>query len=146
MLFVPILDQGLFYHFPKYVRRSMTQILARKIVSFGLGPNGTTAVTKHWKVTSREDIPFVSMSKQQYPFGPRNCRKIIGKENRDRSHPGCVPPYSDYHHFTSSTKPWERGMPVNLTLPKNRFKSSHHLWWQTLLELQEMDGANLTRM
>jgi hypothetical protein len=51
---------------------------------------------------------------------------------------GCVPPYSDFMHFSGSYKPWRTGPPDDLHHDTN--STPHRLWWSTLTLLNdEMD-------
>ncbi|CAB9507973.1 Glycosyl transferase family 8 [Seminavis robusta] len=133
-------DQGLLYSYPKYNLQSMTQILSRKIINFGPGPNGTTVIEKVMNVTSVKSSPFSKLSKPQFAFSPSSCMMFTYKYAP--GWPGCVPPYADHSHFSGKKKPWKYRKPKDLwedAKPRNDF----YLWWRTLDKLQQ-DGINIT--
>jgi signal peptidase I len=134
-------EQGYIYYFCKYVAKSCTHILSRKIYNFGPGPNGTTAIEKMWKVGSLQDSPMAPLSKRHYSFLPRNCHKFAGA-GRNNGYPGCVPPWSDFHHFVGSGKPWLSSF--DALKSKEEPKSSDALWWHELLALEHEYGVNVT--
>jgi hypothetical protein len=134
-------DQGYIYYFCKYVSKSCTHILSRKIYNFGPGPNGTTAIEKMWKVASPKDSPMATLSKRHYSFFPRSCGKFAGA-SRNTGYPGCVPPWSDFHHFTGRGKPWMKSF--DALKSKEKPTNSEVLWWHELFALAHEHGVNIT--
>ncbi|CAB9523467.1 Glycogenin [Seminavis robusta] len=136
-------DQGLHYHMTKYEIQNVTQLFARKIVHWGKAPNnGTTIAEQVIPVTSRLQSPLVNYSKVQYNIFPSECGKWTGK--RKGNWPGCVPPYSDFEHFSGKGKAWTMKVPEDIwddmdTQPK----STRHLWWQVLYQLKVEDGLDI---
>mmetsp|Transcript_8956 Transcript_8956/g.25174 ORF Transcript_8956/g.25174 Transcript_8956/m.25174 type:complete len:290 (-) Transcript_8956:184-1053(-) len=145
-------DQGLLYHFPKYVQGKLTQILARKIVNYDYDPRiRVLNATKTWNVGSISESPLTShMNKTRYQFLPKNCKRWT------RNH--CVPPYSDHAHFTMMDKPWKYDHnleELDVMMRRTRLTNSNivaflppktavELWWQTLFELRQYEGINVS--
>ena len=145
-------DQGLLYHFAKYVQGKLTQILARKIVNFDFEPAAKILnITRQWHIEKSASGPLSPyVNKTRYPFVANNCRRWT------RNH--CVPPYSDHAHFTMSDKPWSyehnlkqvRSMMETANssnASKIAFaapKTAVEMWWQILLELFHKDGINIS--
>ena len=141
-------DQGLFYHYPKYVRKQMTQVLARKVVNYGPAstPAGVTVV-QQWNITSRHDSPFVPHSQRHVSFQPSNCKRMTGQSKRPW--PGCLPPYSDWSHFTGKAKPWNQNPPPSSFWQlesRTSAPSDMELWWRTFRDLYLEDGIDITDM
>ena len=134
------------YHYPKYVKKALTNILARKVVNYGPDAKGKIHVEREWKVTSSSTSPFANLSQRVFDFDPGNCNKVTGRFGLDTPDwPGCVPPYRDYHHFTGSDKPW-MGLPNRNVWVLNRTAfSSTQLWWQMVRKLKEEDGIDITQ-
>lgn len=136
------------------MQKSVTQILARKIQSFGPGPNNTVVVTTIVNVTSKTSSPLFNYSKNHYGFEPKTCKRITAMRDRQNSvWPGCVPPYSDFEHFFGETKPWLLHPP-----PLNLWKRQHYngtsllnarnpplvLWWHMLYRLEQEGITSMT--
>ena len=144
-------DQGLLYHYPKFEQQQLTQLLARQIVNFGRDPSsGRTVKTQVWNVTSVWDSPLGRLSKRRYKFTPRNCNKHTNQRGKDW--PGCVPPYSDFCHFTGGDKPWKSGTLAywrlkmeprpgrNGTLIHRQLANPSYLWWKIAFALEAEFG------
>jgi hypothetical protein len=137
-------DQGLLYHFPKYVKKELTNIFSRKIVNYAYLPNGTVHVAQEWMVTQQFESPFHNQTTfHPYPWLiPSNCDRMTARRP-DLKWPGCVPPYNHYQHFTGGDKPW-RNAPLDHVWKEeyNRTKalkvnSGLELWWRTIRELDK---------
>ncbi|CAB9516110.1 expressed unknown protein [Seminavis robusta] len=138
-------DQGLHYHMTKYVMQNVTQILSRKIINFGRAPNnGSTIEEKVITVTSRWDSPLKEYSKPSYKTGPSLCKKWTGNHHATEKWPGCVPPYSDFDHYSGKTKFWHKPVPEDVwdDMPRQP-KSMIHLWYQLLYKLKKEDGLDI---
>ena len=149
------------YYWTKYRLKSLTQILSKKILNFGPGPNGDVIVERQWNINQRHESPMYKYSKDVlYPFEMAySCirfttgQKYSKKGSRftaqlmdDKSLEDCNPPYSDYEHFSGGRAVWFYRPPSNVLAPlTNRLMSgTGHLWWKTLVSLQKEDGINLT--
>ena len=130
-------DQGLFYDYPKYLQKSLTQILSRKIFNFGPGPNNTVVVEKNWNTKRIKNSPLYKHSNSMFKFERPGCARV------SRGH--CVPPYRDHAHFMNNMKPW---LKPQLTDLWNNTKplTAKRLWWQTVAKLQMEDGINITSL
>ena len=129
-------DQGLLYYYPKYLQKSMTQIMSRKIINYGPGPNNTVVVEKEWDIKNRrKNSPLWKYSKNQYDFERPDCKRVtVGL---------CVPPYNDHAHFMGKDlKPWKNLPFSRQDLWDTTAKlTATRLWWQTVGRLKE-DGIN----
>jgi len=111
-------DQGIFYYYPKYIQKSLTQIMGDEVFHFG--ENGT-----RWQTNS---LPPQSSSSIWDGEAP-NCQRWTRRQG------GCfVPPYSDHAHFTKPfSKPWQVAAPPKEKEPT----SAYDLWWKILYELED---------
>ncbi len=133
-------DQGFLYHYCKYVLKECTQILARKIINFG---SGSTLIEKQWNVTSLHTSPLTDVAPSEaYIFSSSNCGTLTAYWCP--GWPGCVPPYKDFRHYTGRSKPWKQDHPA--TTRKQEPRSNDHLWWQTLVELRDEEGLNMSAL
>jgi alpha-N-acetylglucosamine transferase len=118
-------DQGILYYYPRYMRESLTQILAGEILHFGKN-------NSQWKTPSLPPTTSV-------PFEVPNCHRWTNNHSA-----GCLPPYSDHAHFTHPlAKPWQLDvLPPRLQGPdKEEPRSALDLWWQTLYRLCDEHAA-----
>ena len=126
------------------MKKQLTNIFSRKVVNYGATTDGTIHVEHEWIVANESKSPFYNQTSfRPYPWlVPSNCDRITARRP-DPGWPGCVPPYSHYHHFTGGDKPWKKPPPPG-TLPGGGMKESKRttkitsgvqLWWQTLQEL-----------
>lgn len=137
-------DQGFAYHYCKYVLKRCTQILSRKVTNFhfpiGSSPNNATnktmIVQKEWTVSSINQSPFFEYSKRHYNFQSSKCAKFTGGSI-------CVPPYSDFSHFTGRSKPWKQ---TPLTTRLGTPHTASHLWWITLSQIRNEFGINVSAL
>jgi hypothetical protein len=127
-------DQGLLYHYTKYVRKSVTIVLADRVQNWGTTTevgtdgNGTAADGNGTVVRLLETLkfPFQNYAQPSRILNQKCERWTAGK--------GCPSPYSDYFHFTSKSKPWFNGPPSDLS-HKTKTASSEHFWWYILIFL-----------
>ena len=119
----------------------MTQILARKIVNFGAGKNGTV-VEKIWKAKRREDSPLFNFSMApKYSFEvPLACSRFTKREVRGWL--DCNPPYSDHEHFSAGSAVWFEDPPRDIPAIEAP-RSTRDLWWQTFGSLRDNDRVDL---
>lgn len=134
------------YHYPKYVKKALTNIFSRKIVNFGADANGTVYAERVWMTPSLNASLFANVSQRVFDFDPGNCNKVTGRYGIDAPDwPGCVPPYSDYHHFTGGDKPWKSPPPRNVWVLNRAAFSSNQMWWQMIREMKVEDGIDITK-
>jgi hypothetical protein len=135
-------DQGFFYHYCKYVLQECTQILARRIINFGSPPEKETVfIERQWNVTSLSTSPLTKVApKNAYNFSPGNCGLVTSYASPHW--PGCVPPYRDFRHYTGRSKPWQQDSLATTT--KRDPTTIDHLWWNTLVELRDVEGLNVS--
>lgn len=148
-------DQGFIYHYCKYVLKDCTQILARKVVNFGpTSPSKNTTfnnsndkqattsrtIEEQWNITSIKKNVWTDVApKKAYGFTPSNCGRLTSSSSPDW--PGCGQPYWDFRHFTGRSKPWKDGKNKKMAW-QPKATSTDHLWWNTFLELQTVEGLN----
>ena len=119
-------DQGLLYHYTKYVKKSVSIIHYKNLVeNWGAsGPNGTVEL----ELIIQD--PFANYSKPRIRESD-SCRKFM-----------C-----DYIHFSGRGKPWLHRPPDDIIAGHpTKNGDSKHLWWNTLYELNnELDiGLNFS--
>lgn len=120
-------DQGLLYHWVKYVKKSVTVVLGGSTVDWIPHPNGTMhrveGLSNLDELVQGERISCWAMQ--------NNFRK-------------CRPPHSDFMHFTGKKKPWILGPPVNLTEGSASFKEeSRRFWFSELAAVNRTLGMGL---
>ena len=121
-------DQGLLYHWVKYVKQSMTVVMSDWTENWVPYPNGT--------MHGKEDI--VRLNDLMKYSEPRECW------NRQSTYKSCKPPHSDFMHFTGKKKPWLKGPPANLTEGSASFEDeSRRFWFSELAQLNSRLGMNL---
>jgi alpha-N-acetylglucosamine transferase len=123
-------DQGLLYHWVKYVKKQVTIIHGRNIQTFLPNPD-TNQVEMVKSVDSRTifgDIIQQSLNNTHYV-------RPVHRAGRNTDY---AVPYMHYHHFVGKTKPW-RNPKVAHNPPKHRDvpNSPVHLWFNTLREIEE---------
>jgi hypothetical protein len=120
-------DQGLLYHWVKYAKKNVSIVIGSKIEQWGTWANNGTVRLEQ---TLDSKVVLQNLSK------PLRCWK------------SCLPIYGDHVHFGGGRKPWLRQPPSNLTA-RTRLESAYHLWFWTLMQLNEeldmgLDFANWT--
>ena len=127
------LDQGLLYHYVKFVRQSVSIVLGKTVQNFRPSTDGlnTTVVLD---MTLHE--PFVNVT----------CRRQTRKRRKDRyfHHPATgnqlahIPPYGDFAHFYSIFKPWENSEAARAVMKtKNDADNVLEYWFFLLRRLNE---------
>jgi hypothetical protein len=111
-------DQGLLYHWVKYVQRSFSVATRDRIEHWGPMGNGTRLEG----VTPLTDwAHFTNVTR---------CYKGTNKFRK------CLPPHSDMIHYTGTHKPWMQPIPKGLNR-HTRSKSQYHFWFGMLMELND---------
>jgi hypothetical protein len=116
-------DQGLLYHWAKYVKRNVSIVFEDRVENWGPSRGvGTTG-----SVTMQETVrkPFLNYSKPRLRVYPM-CRKFL-----------C-----DIMHFSGTKKPWLRKPPKDLS-GATKEKDALHLWWHTLKEIDRIADLRL---
>jgi alpha-N-acetylglucosamine transferase len=139
-------DQGLLYHYTKYVRKSVTIILADRVENWGTNTDTDTVGTDA-NVNANDTVLVRLQETLKFPFQNYSSQ---ANNNKMASHKclrwtrgkGCPPPYSDYFHFSGSGKPWFRGPPPDLS-NETKTASAEHVWWYTLTILNDQLGMGI---
>jgi hypothetical protein len=108
-------DQGLLYHWVKYEQKSVSIIFKKTIQNWGVGANGD--VTLQQTIGIATIAPTITVN--------RTCWTGFMSQNP------CVPPHSDYVHFTGGKKPWLRGPPKDFGAADMK-SSPAHSWFHVL--------------
>jgi hypothetical protein len=115
-------DQGLLYHWVKYVKKSVSLVRSNIIENWSVDSNGTL------RITATHDDPFVNVSRPT---------KVFHHECMRWCHNGCYAPYRDWVHFTGKKKPWLSDKPpLNLTA-ETGLTTRRMFWWYTLKQLND---------
>lgn len=121
-------DQGLLYHWCKYVSRSVSIVLRNKV--------------SHWgnKMGKAAHVRTDVLTDLLKGFTTKKPKCSTGK-GRLRE---CHSPYSDYRHFTGRFKPWLIGPPRDYLQYPN--KSDTHIWFSHLHAINHEHnlGLNVT--
>jgi hypothetical protein len=119
-------DQGLLFHWVKYEQKSVSVVLKDKIQNWGAdSTDGTVRMEKEL------DLSVVSEHARVRP-----CWKEIIKFRQ------CLPPHSDFTHFTGRSKPWLNTPPPDLS-EATASLSPQHFWFYTLSILNDKMGIGL---
>ena len=130
-------DQGLLYHYVKYARKSVTIIV---------GEPGNFAQNWHRGPNNTAELENTVAS----PFGNYTCRKP-GRRNDEGygSHPAfgnslkSLHPYSDYTHFYSIFKPWEKAELPAEPASREEAADSTTYWFFVLRQLNRKLGMEV---
>jgi hypothetical protein len=130
-------DQGLLYHYTKYVRKSVTIVLADRVENWGTTTNHTESTDGKGTVNASATAVRL-LETLKFPFqNYSQPSSIVSNQCGGRTHgKGCPSPYSDYFHFTGSGKPWFKGPPSDLS-NETKIASAEHFWWYTLTVLND---------
>jgi hypothetical protein len=109
-----IADQGLLYHWVKYERQSVSILINRVVQNWGTDADGQPKMKE--KVIFQTLLDRVPESSHHPNFCWRTFVRVRA----------CVPPHSDYVHFTGNRKPWKAlGRTQNATtVSKTRYRRS----------------------
>jgi hypothetical protein len=123
-------DQGLLYHWCKYVKKSVSILFRDRIENYGSLSNGTVfheSTTRHLFLNS--SVVGGGINNSDYP----RIRCLL-----DSNPESCIgrAPASNYVHFTGNAKPWFHGPPQDLS-PATELNSGKHLWYTTLSRLND---------
>jgi hypothetical protein len=101
-------DQGLLYHWTKYVKKSVSIVFYDRVENLSADVNGTVYLER------QQQGIFANFSKPLiWSFGA--CQKFM-----------C-----DFQHFTGTLKPWLRKPPEDLS-ETTKLKDATYLWWHYL--------------
>lgn len=127
-------DQGLLYHYVKFVRCSVSIVLGKSV--------------QNWKpMTFENGTVAVALDKVlQEPFKNATCRRGNRSGERYMHHPATgntlaiLPPYGDFAHFYSVFKPWEsldEAIAAARLPSKRSAENVLQYWFYLLRELNE---------
>jgi hypothetical protein len=115
-------DQGLLYHYVKYVKKSVSIIgSGNRVENWGAAANGTVVLEETL------DNPFRPYATKRRVTQYGACRKFM-----------C-----DYIHFSGTAKPWLGKPPDDIASEQHKNSDAKHVWWHTLYELNEEVGLYL---
>jgi hypothetical protein len=115
-------DQGLLYHYVKYVKKTVSIIgSGNRVENWGAAANGTVILEE-----TLDD-----------PFRPYSTKRRITQ------HGACLKFMCDYIHFSGTGKPWLSRPPSDIASDERRNADPRHIWWHTLYELNEELGLHL---
>jgi hypothetical protein len=119
------------YHYTKYEQKSLSIVLRNTVQNWDV--DATTGYVHLEQTLDIKSVfhPVVNETglEQPVPF-QRSCWKEV------MAHKPCIPPHSDFVHFTGSKKPWLRGPPDNLVTVSSA-TSPWHFWFATLSVLND---------
>lgn len=110
-------DQGLLYHYTKYVRKSVSMLTSYGgtiAQNWGAAMNGTVILE------NIVEIPEEKLSKPRIRLKIQ-CKKFL-----------C-----GFSHFTTKNKPWLSTPTSDMLLEKNQNTDARYIWWNTLRKLNE---------
>ena len=95
-------DEGLLYNWVKYEKKAVSIVMQDTIQSWGVGQDGKLVLE------STVNLPdeHVFHNDRSVPY---TCW------NGTVAQKPCIPPHSDYFHFSGDTKPWLSGPPPDLS-------------------------------
>jgi hypothetical protein len=147
-------DQGLFYVYPRFLRKSLTHILHDRFINYGPGgPHGNLSLIESIHYYRKEDHvnPFDNMVNSS--IGPSNCRRYNAC--------GVASPYRHHMHFIIG-KPhmyFENGQHKDEYDQLRKYQdlqeesafaraspNSYLLWWDILMELEKRHGFNYSSL
>jgi hypothetical protein len=116
-------DQGLLYHWTKYVKRDVSIVFEDRVENWGAPIGGGMKGKVGLEETIRR--PFNNYSKPRLRVYAM-CRKFL-----------C-----DIMHFSGTKKPWLRKPPKDLS-DVTKEKDVFYLWWYTLQQIDKTAGLEL---
>lgn len=130
-------DQGLLYHWVKYVKRNVTIAIGPVLETWQDDTRHNPNESKNR--TKLVDTPIlVDRSSYYHPLHDLSCRKQ--RKFRFHSKEGNTAPYSDYEH---NKKIWERNVLPSDVDHKYDADSPAQFWFHTLRELDRQFGMNI---
>jgi hypothetical protein len=115
-------DQGLLYHWVKYVKKSVSLVRRDIVENWAVNSNGTLGIS------ATLIKPFVNASQPIKTFY-HECIKW--------GRTGCYAPYRDFVHYTGKHKPWLNAKPPSNLTAEAALLNRKSFWWYTLKELNE---------
>ncbi len=113
-------DQGLLYHWTKYVKKNVSLIIGNKIQTWNADSNGKLQMIR--EVPS--DKVFGSTTKQ--------CQIVPSHHIRGKFSIHKAVPYRDFQHFKSKSKPW-----LKAAANFGAREEINSLWFHVLKEINE---------
>ena len=110
-------DQGLLYHWVKYVKKSVSIVRKFDVQNWGVNANGTFGV----------ETTLVE------PFKNRTSEYACWKNMKLH----CETLRRDYVHFTGRGKPWISGPPKDFSNSTRKWESAHYFWFYQLQQLDQ---------
>ena len=104
-------DQGLLYHYAKYVEQDVSIIFEDRVENWG-NFNGTVQLRETFR---------------QHPFRKHSHPRL-------RVYTMCHKFLCDVMHFVGTKKPWLRRPPKDLS-ESTQYQDAYYLWWYTLQQL-----------
>ncbi|KAL3910487.1 MAG: hypothetical protein SGILL_007670 [Bacillariaceae sp.] len=130
-------DQGLLYYWTKYFKNRVTIFRGSEVQNWVKAHNGANPVLQN-------TLNPGNLTQYAPPTRSMTLHGCNLKKNQEGDNYMCQPPYSDYHHFTGGTKPWQNGYN-----PKQRVQGGRNgqinLWWKTLFSASIQFGWNITK-
>lgn len=124
-------DQGLLYHWTKYVKKCVTILLGERVVTYKADENGNILVVRN--ETSKNVFNNVHFPKTKLRI--RNANKM-----------NHVVPYNTFVHFVEATKPWfdrhAKNPPKDIDSIEDA-TSTKQLWYHVLRKVNEKYNLNI---
>jgi hypothetical protein len=117
-------DQGLLYHWTKYVKKSVTIVYQDKAENWSpMVVDGETTKAVKERVLDRPFLNYSNPLVSQYG----SCTKFM-----------C-----DFIHFSGVQKPWLRKPLIDNLNDRNKLDKGEHIWWYFLMVVDHELGLNL---
>lgn len=122
-------DQGLLYHYTKYMKQKLTIVNGNKVQTWGSDESGKLKM-----ISERLEPEVFGGIERHCTISPRHHSHVSGLSPFKISQ---VTPYMDFHHFKGKLKPWLKN--------SNRFQNVVllKLWFQVLKSLNEKYGYKI---
>jgi hypothetical protein len=114
-------DQGLLYHWTKYVKQNVSIVFEDRVENWGTSKDGSGVVVLQETIHN----PFKEHSKPRIRVYAM-CHKFL-----------C-----DIMHFSGTKKPWLPRPPKDVS-ETTKHKDAFHLWWYTLRQIDKTVGLNI---
>jgi hypothetical protein len=128
-------DQGLLYHWVKYVKQSVSILLLSTLQNWSPPPLQTNDITSNASTATSPVMEWNTSTSNINGFGCPMRHRIF------RWH--FPSPYKDFVHFTGNMKPWERkNIPDDIQDPRSAEKP-YSIWFHWLRKASEELQLNL---
>lgn len=122
-------DQGLLYHWTKYVQRSVSIMIRDDIKYWGPHPFNETLKVQLEGVLHD---PFRALTKPTLKSKWSNCDTSSSRGGKTKW--WCVSPHRDYEHLAGTAKPWRQPIPDG-AFGENATKDALHYWFHLFHEM-----------